>query len=168
MDTHNLRINVQKKEKKEKKEGKEEIKIYGIKKTQKEKKKLYLIIRICLGIIFIFGILYILHLNGELLNSKFEINMLKESNKKLVINLEENKKGINLISLQNNKIQNQTYSFLNKCYEETNVLKKEIDELRQELLQNIDNNQIMYDNIIRRNDDLKNRINYINDFGNLC
>ena len=149
-------------------EEKEEIRRYGLKQKQKTKKRINLIINIILGFFLSIAIIYILNLYNQLSQKDFEIIILTEGNKDLFKSLNANKENIDKMSDQNNIVQDKAFSLLNKCFNETASLNNEINELKEELLYNEKMNKEKLDELIRKNNDLRNKIKYIDDYYNIC
>ena len=149
-------------------EEKEEIRRYGLKQKEKTKKKLNLILNLILGFFLSIAVLYILNLYNQLSQKNFEIKILTEGNIDLFKTLNANKEKIDIMSDQNNIVQNKAFSLLNKCFNETTSLKNEINELKEELLYNEKMNKEKLDELIRKNNDLRNKIKYIDDYYNIC
>ena len=149
-------------------EEKEEIRRYGLKQKQKTKKRINLIINFILGFFLAIAIIYILNLYNQLTQKDFEIKILTEGNKDLFKSLNSNKENIDKMSDQNNIVQNKAFSLLDKCFNETASLNNEINELKEELLYNEKMNKEKLDELIRKNNDLRNKIKYIDDYYNIC
>ena len=149
-------------------EEKEEIRRYGLKQKQKTKKRINLIINFILGFFLAIAIIYILNLYNQLTQKDFEIKILTEGNKDLFKSLNANKENIDKMSDQNNIVQDKAFSLLNKCFNETASLNNEINELKEELLYNEKMNKEKLDELIRKNNDLRNKIKYIDDYYNIC
>ena len=149
-------------------EEKEEIRRYGLKQKQKTKKRINLIINFILGFFLAIAIIYILNLYNQLTQKDFEIKILTEGNKDLFKSLNSNKENIDKMSDQNNIVQNKAFYLLNKCFNETASLNNEINELKEELLYNEKLNKEKLDELIRKNNDLRDKINYMNNYYNIC
>ena len=149
-------------------EEKEEIRRYGLKQKQKTKKRINLIINIILGFFLSIAIIYILNLYNQLSQKDFEIIILTEGNKDLFKSLNANKENIDKMSDQNNIVQNKAFSLLDKCFNETASLNNEINELKEELLYNEKMNKEKLNELIRKNNDLRDKIKYIDDYYNIC
>ncbi len=149
-------------------EEKEEIRRYGLKQKQKSKNRINLIINLILGFILLSTIIYVLNLRNQIILKEFEINILTEGNKDLYKSLNVNKKNIDKLSAQNNGVQNKAFSLLTQCFNETNSLSKEINNLKEELLYNQKVNQEKLNQLIQKNIDLRDKIRYIDDYYNIC
>ena len=150
-----------------KEEEKEEIARYGLKKKNKAKKKIDIIINIILVIIIFCILLYIVNLKKQLEQKEFEIKIITQNNKDLVISLKENKDDIDKMGEHNIGVQNKAFSLLNKCFNETNSLSNEINELKDELLENERINKLKMDELIRKNIDLRDKMKYMDDYYNI-
>ncbi len=149
-------------------EEKEEITRYGLKKKHKAKKKIEMIITVILGIIIFCIILYIVNLKKQLEQKEFEIKIITQNNKDLVNSLMENKENIDKMGGHNIGVQNKAFSLLNKCFNETNSLSNEINELKDELLENERINKLKINELIKKNNDLRDKMKYMNDYYNIC
>ena len=149
-------------------EEKEEIRRYGLKQKQKTKKRINLIINFILGFLLAIAIIYILNLYNQLSQKDFEIKILTEGNKDLFKSLNTNKDNIDKMSEQNNIVQNKAFSLLNQCFNETASLNNEINELKEELINTEKKNKEKLDELIRKNNDLRDKIKYIDDYYNIC
>ena len=155
-------------EQNEQEEKEEEIRKYGLKQKQKAKNRINLILNIILGFILFIVIIYVLNLNNKISQKDFEIKILKQGNKDLINTLKENKENIDRISQQNDIVQDKSLSLLNQCYNEKSSLNDEINELKEELLYNEKLNKEKLDELIRKNNDLRDKINYMNNYYNIC
>ena len=149
-------------------EEKEEIRIYGLKQKQKAKKRINLIFNFILGFILFTSIIYILNLNNKIAQKDYEIKILTEGNKDLILSLNSNKENIDKMSNQNTLIQNKAFSFLNKCYNETTTLNNEIKLLKEEIIENEKNNKIKLEEMMKKNIDLRDKLRYMDDYYNIC
>ena len=155
-------------EQNEQEEKEEEIRKYGLKQKQKAKNRINLILNIILGFILFIVIIYVLNLNNKISQKDFEIKILKQGNKDLINTLKENKENIDRISQQNDIVQDKSLSLLNQCYNEKSSLNNEINELKEELLYNEKMNKEKLNELIRKNNDLRDKIKYIDDYYNIC
>ena len=155
-------------EQNEQEEKEEEIRKYGLKQKQKAKNRINLILNIILGFILFIVIIYVLNLNNKISQKDFEIKILKQGNKDLINTLKENKENIDRISQQNDIVQDKSLSLLNQCYNEKSSLNNEINELKEELLYNEKLNKEKLDELIRKNNDLRDQINYMDNYYNIC
>ena len=119
-----------------KEEEKEEMRRYGIKKKQKKKTRINLVISIILGFSLFFLIIWIFYLKNQIAQKDNKINILKNHNKNLTNSLNEGKMEIDRLTAQYQNVQNKAFSLLEKCFNNTSSLKFQIMDLQKEAAEN--------------------------------
>ena len=104
-------------------EEKEEMRRYGIKKKQKKKTRINLVISIILGISLFFLVIWIFYLKNQITQKDNKINILKNHNKNLTNSLNEGKMEIDRLTAQYQNVQNKAFTLLEKCFNNTSSLK---------------------------------------------
>ena len=147
---------------------KEELTKYNLKQKQKSKKRINLILNIILGITLFCIIIYILNLKNDLNHKELEIKYLTQTNIQFMNSINEAKKEIDKMNQQNQDIKLKSVTMLNKCIDETSSLSNEINSLKEEIYQNDIINKKNLEDLIKKNNDLKNQIKYMDDYYNIA
>ena len=147
---------------------KEELTKYNLKQKQKSKKRINLILNIILGITLFCIIIYILNLKNDLNHKELEIKYLTQTNIQYMNSISETKKEIDKMNQQNQDIKLKSVTMLNKCIDETSSLSNEINSLKEEIYQNDIINKKNLEDLIKKNNDLKNQIKYMDDYYNIA
>ena len=147
---------------------KEELTKYNLKQKQKSKKRINLILNIILGITLFCIIIYILNLKNDLNHKELEIKYLTQTNIQFMNSINEAKKEIDKMNQQNQDIKLKSVTMLNKCIDETSSLGNEINSLKEEIYQNDIINKKNLEDLIKKNNDLKNQIKYMDDYYNIA
>ena len=117
-------------------EEKEEMRRYGIKKKQKKKTRINLVISLILGISLFFLVIWIFYLKNQITQKDNKINILKNHNKNLTNSLNEGKMEIDRLTAQYQNVQNKAFTLLEKCFNNTSSLKFQIMDLQKEAAEN--------------------------------
>ena len=117
-------------------EEKEEMRRYGIKKKQKKKTRINLVISIILGISLFFLVIWIFYLKNQITQKDNKINILKNHNKNLTNSLNEGKMEIDRLTAQYQNVQNKAFTLLEKCFNNTSSLKFQIMDLQKDAAEN--------------------------------
>ena len=149
-------------------EEKEEIRRYGLKQKQKAKNRINLIILFTLGGILLVGFIYILSLYNDLSQRNFQIQILTQENKKFFNDINENKDKIDKMSEQNNRLEKKMLSLFNYCVNQPTSIKEEINELKEEIENNKKINQEKLNDLIEKNNNLRNILKYTDNYYNIC
>ena len=147
---------------------KEELTKYNLKQKQKAKNRIHLILNIILDISIFFIIIYILNLKNDFNHKELEIKYLTQTNIQFMNSINETKKEIDKMNQQNHEVQAKAFTMLSKCVNETNSLSNEINSLKNEIYENDIINKKKFDELIKKNIDLRNQIKYMDDYYNIA
>ena len=127
---------------KEEESKEEEVRRYGIKQKQKKKIRINLVINIILGIVLILVVIWIFYLKNQITQQEYKIYILSKQRDDMINTLNKGKEEIDRLSLQNHEVQNKAFTLLEKCFNDTSLLRNQIIDLKNEAKQ-IENDKPM-------------------------